>query len=36
MEFKELVLNVAGPRESKSPRIQAMTKAFLSKVLREV
>ena len=31
-----LVLNVAGPRESKSPGIQAKTKAFLSKVLWEV
>lgn len=31
-----LVLNVAGPRESKSPGIQAKTKAFLSEVLREV
>ena len=29
-----LVLNVAGPRESKSPGIQAKTKAFLSEVLR--
>ena len=28
-----LVLNVAGPRESKSPGIQAKTKAFLSEVL---
>lgn len=28
------VLNVAGPRESKSPGIQAQTKAFLSEVLR--
>ena len=31
-----LVLNVAGPRESKSPGIQAKTKAFLSEVLWEV
>ena len=31
-----LVLNVVGPRESKSPGIQAKTKAFLSEVLREV
>lgn len=31
-----LVLNVAGPRESKSPGILAKTKAFLSKVLWEV
>ena len=31
-----LVLNVAGPRESKSPGIQAKTKAFLSEVLRRV
>ena len=28
--------NVAGPRESKSPGIQAKTKAFLSEVLWEV
>ena len=27
------VLNVAGPRESKAPGIQAKTKAFLSEVL---
>lgn len=31
-----LVLNVAGPRESKSPGIQAKTKAFLAEVLWEV
>jgi len=31
-----LVLNVAGPRESKSPGIQARTKAFLSELLWEV
>ena len=31
-----LVLNVAGPRESKAPGIQAKTKAFLSEVLWEV
>ena len=31
-----LALNVAGPRESKSPGIQAKTKAFLSEVLWEV
>ena len=31
-----LVLNVAGPRESKSPGIQAKTKAFLSEVLWEI
>ena len=31
-----LVLNVAGPRESKSPGIQAKAKAFLSAVLWEV
>ena len=31
-----LVLNVAGPRESKSPGIQSKTKAFLSEVLWEV
>ena len=31
-----LVLNVAGPRESKSPGIQAKTKAFLPEVLWEV
>ena len=31
-----LVLNVAGPRESKSPGIQAKTKAFLSEVLWKV
>ena len=31
-----LVLNVVGPRESKSPGIQAKTKAFLSEVLWEV
>jgi len=31
-----LVLNVAGPRESKSPGIQAKAKSFLSEVLREV
>ena len=30
------VLNVAGPRESKSPGIQAKTKAFLSEVMWEV
>lgn len=30
------VLNVAGPRESKAPGIQAKTKAFLSEVLWEV
>ena len=31
-----LVLNVAGPRESKAPGIQAKTKAFLSEVLLRV
>ena len=31
-----LVLNVAGPRESKSPGIQAKTKAFLFEVLWQV
>lgn len=31
-----LVLNVAGPRESKSPGIQAKTRAFLSEVLWEM
>ena len=31
-----LVLNVAGPRESKSPGIQEKTKAFLSEVLWDV
>ena len=31
-----LVLNVAGPRESKSPGIQAKAKAFLSEVLWEM
>jgi len=30
-----LVLNVAGPRESKSPGIQARAKAFLSELLWE-
>ena len=29
------VLNVAGPRESKAPGIQARTKAFLEELLRE-
>ena len=31
-----LVLNVAGPRESKAPGIQAKTRKFLLEVLREV
>ena len=31
-----LVLNVAGPRESKAPGIQAKTKAFLAEVWWEV
>ena len=31
-----IVLNVAGPHESKAPGIQAKTKAFLSEVLWEV
>ena len=30
-----LVLNVAGPRESKAPGIQARAKAFLEALLRE-
>ena len=30
------ILNVAGPRESKAPGIQAQTKAFLSELLWEV
>ena len=30
-----LVLNVAGPRESKAPGIQARTKAFLEALLLE-
>jgi hypothetical protein len=30
-----LVLNVAGPRESKAPGIQARTKAFLEELLWE-
>ena len=38
-QFQEMsstfVLNVAGPRESKAPGIQAKTKAFLSEVIRE-
>ena len=31
-----LVLNVAGPRESKSPGIQAMTRSFLTELLGEL
>lgn len=31
-----LILNVAGPRESKAPGIQAKTKAFLAEVLWEL
>ena len=33
--MKSVVLNVAGPRESKLPGIQAATKAFIERVLRE-
>ena len=39
-QFQEMssafILNVAGPRESKAPGIQAKTKAFLAEVLWEV
>ena len=33
--MKPVVLNVAGPRESKSPGIQAATKAFIERILRD-
>ena len=33
--MRPIVLNVAGPRESKAPGIQAATKAFITRVLNE-
>ena len=34
-DMKPVVLNVAGPRESKSPGIQAATKAFVARLLQD-